>query len=297
MKPILFSLFEPSTISAALLKTLDLEEGKMTLHRFPDGESGVTILSDVNNREIIVVMSLNQPNEKCLPLIFFAQTARELGATKIGLISPYLAYLRQDKRFHPGEGITSRYFAGLLSASIDWLMTIDPHLHRYHSLDEIYTIPGYVLHATTNIATWIQHHVEKPMLIGPDKESEQWVAQIAKHVNAPYLILEKTRHGDKQVDIHLPDIQQYQSFNPVLVDDIISTARTMATTVTRLKKVGFNTIYGVGVHAIFAEEAYPILLATGITQIVTCNTIPHETNAIDVSDIIIESLIHNKIHC
>ena len=80
------------------------------------------------------------PNEEVLPLLFAAATARELGVPSVGLVSPYLAYMRQDRRFKPGEAVTSREVAKLLSDAVDWLVTVDRHLHRYGSL-EIYRIP------------------------------------------------------------------------------------------------------------------------------------------------------------
>jgi ribose-phosphate pyrophosphokinase len=294
LKPILFALFEPSEISRKLIEQLDVEVGDVVFHHFPDQESGVKINSDVKNRDIIVLMSLNQPDDKILPLLFFAKTATDLGAKKIGLIAPYLSYLRQDKRFNPGESITSRYFSDLLSQSFDWLVTIDPHLHRYKSLNEIYSIPTLVLHATDEIAKWIQLYVEKPIIIGPDMESRQWVSEIAEKVNAPYLILEKIRRGDKQVEVSIPDIHSIKNHSPVLVDDIISTARTMVGAVMHLKSMGITTVHCIGVHAIFAEEAYRILVETGIAKIITCNTINHETNAIDVSHLIIDALLKHK---
>ncbi|HDO7888680.1 TPA: ribose-phosphate pyrophosphokinase, partial [Legionella pneumophila] len=247
------------------------------------------------NRSLIVVDSLNQPDEKILPLLFFAKTAKELGAQKIGLIAPYLSYLRQDKRFHEGEGITSRYFADILSTSFDWLMTIDPHLHRYHSLDEIYSIPTFVLHATAPIATWIKHHVPKPVLIGPDVESEQWVADIAEKGSFPYVILEKVRHGDKEVAISVPNLLKLESSTPILVDDIISTARTMVETVKQLHQAGVKSVVCIGVHALFAQDAYPLLSGIEGVQIITCNTIRHVTNAIDVSDLIAKDLAQYKL--
>lgn len=106
-----------------------------------------------------------------MPLIFAAKTARELKAKKITLIAPYLAYMRQDKQFHQGQGITSKYFAALISHYFDNLITIDPHLHRWHSLNDIYSIPTHVLHANDAIASWIIQHVTNPVLIGPDIES------------------------------------------------------------------------------------------------------------------------------
>ncbi|HAT9777361.1 TPA: ribose-phosphate diphosphokinase [Legionella pneumophila subsp. pneumophila] len=295
MKPIIFSFFDSSEISRRLKETLQVEVGDVMLHRFPDTEWYVKINSEVKDRSLIVVDSLNQPDGKILPLQFFAKTAKELGAKKVGLITPYLPYLRQDKRFRQGEAITSRYFAELLSTSFDWLMTIDPHLHRYHSLDEVYSIPTFVLHATSNIARWIKAHVNKPVLIGPDMESEQWVADIAEKGDFPYVILEKTRRGDKEVVISVPTIPKLHSSTPVLVDDIISTARTMVETVKHLHDLGVKSVTCIGVHALFAEGAYSLLSQVEGTQIITCNTVSHRTNAIDVSDLIVDELVKNKL--
>ncbi|CZG06766.1 TPA: ribose-phosphate diphosphokinase [Legionella pneumophila subsp. pneumophila] len=294
MKPLLFSLFDSSEIARRLQEVLQVDVGDVTFHRFPDTEWYLKINSEVNNRSLMVVDSLNEPDEKILPLLFFAKTAKELGARKVGLIAPYLSYLRQDKRFHQGEGITSRYFAQMLSSSFDWLMSIDPHLHRYHSLDEIYSIPTFVLHATSMIATWIKHHVPKPILIGPDMESEQWVADIAEKGSFPYAILEKIRRGDKEVAISMPFIPELESSTPVLVDDIISTARTMIETVKQLQQTGVKSVICIGVHALFAKEAYSLLSGIKGVQTITCNTIRHATNAIDVSDLIVEILVKNK---
>ncbi|HAU0262973.1 TPA: ribose-phosphate pyrophosphokinase [Legionella pneumophila] len=295
MKPILFSLFDASEISRRLKEALQVEVGDVTLHRFPDTEWYVKINSEVKNRSLIVVDSLNRPDGKILPLLFFAKTAKELGAKKIGLIAPYLPYLRQDIRFHQGEGITSRYFAELLSTSFDWLMTIDPHLHRYNSLDEVYSIPTFVLHATLNISRWITSHINTPVLIGPDMESEQWVADIAEKGHFPYVILEKMRRGDKEVVISVPTVPTLQSSTPVLVDDIISTARTMIVTVKHLQDLGVKSVTCIGVHALFAEDAYSLLSEMEGTQIITCNTVSHITNTIDVSDLIVEELVKNKL--
>ncbi|CZH61304.1 TPA: ribose-phosphate pyrophosphokinase [Legionella pneumophila] len=294
MKPLLFSLFDSSEIVRRLQESLQVEVGEVAFHRFPDMEWYLKITSEVKNRNLMVVDSLNRPDEKILPLLFFTKTAKDLGAKKIGLIAPYLPYLRQDKRFHQGEGITSRYFANLLSTILDWLMTIDPHLHRYHSLDEIYSIPSVALHATTPISRWIKQHVFNPVIIGPDMESEQWVADIAEKGPFPYVILEKIRYSDKEVTISVPNLIPFSSSTPVLVDDIISTARTMVETVKHLQQAGFKSIICIGVHALFAEEDYSLLSGMEGVQVITCNTIRHITNAIDVSDLIVTNLAKYK---
>ena len=171
--------------------------------------------------------------------------------------------MRQDKRFHPGEGITSTYFADLFSRHFDWLVTVDPHLHRRHSLSEIYSVPATVVPSAPLIAGWVRQHVAEPLLVGPDSESRQWVASIAEEVKAPFCILEKKRLGDHDVAIGAPEMGKWAGKVPVLVDDIISTGRTLMEAVRELGKQGFAPSVCIGVHAIFAENSYEQLLSAG----------------------------------
>ena len=231
--PILFSLFGSESLADAIHQGQGYELGQIILHQFPDEETVIKIDSVVQDKDVIFIANLAHPNNKLLSLLFAAETARELGAKKVGLIAPYLPYMRQDKRFHPEEGITSKYFARLLSTYFDGLVTVDPHLHRWHGLNDIYTIPTHVLHATDSIAEWIKTNVPDAVLIGPDAESLQWVAGLAKVVGAPFLVLEKIRTGDNEVDVSNPEVDAYRHHTPVLVDDIISTAMTMIETVKK----------------------------------------------------------------
>lgn len=161
------------------------ELGTLETRRFPDGESYVRIAADVADKSVVLVQTLAQPDPGFLSLVFAADAARDLGAREVTLVAPYLAYMRQDRRFHPGEAITSRSFARLVSSSFDRLVTVDPHLHRYPALSALYTVPADTLHAAPLLADWIAAEVESPLVIGPDEESEQWVAAIAQRIGAP----------------------------------------------------------------------------------------------------------------
>ena len=158
---------------------LDAETGQIETRHFPDGESYIRFRSDVRGRGWQPSPALDRPDGKYLPLHFAAAVARELGASKVGLVAPYLAYMRQDRRFHEGEAVTSVTFARLLSSAFDWLVTVDSHLHRMGSLGEIYSIPAKAAHAAPLISEWIKANVAHPVIIGPDAESEQWVAAVA----------------------------------------------------------------------------------------------------------------------
>lgn len=290
MKPLIFNLFEAPTFFNNLIKTLSLERGELELHHFPDAESLIRFKSPVKEKNLIFVASLDHPNTKFLPLIFAAETAKELGARHITLITPYLPYMRQDKAFHPGEGITSKYFATLLSRSFDYLITIDPHLHRWHSLNEIYSMPSNVLHANEVIARWIRTHISSPVIIGPDSESQQWVQEIASLAKSPFLVLNKVRKDDFTVEVSIPDAGVLKDHTPILIDDIISTGKTMIATLSHLKQLQSNPPICIGIHALFSNSAYDDLLKAGASKIITCNTVVHPSNDIDISPLIENAL-------
>lgn len=283
---VLFTCPGNEKLADALLKRGGMEAGKLALHRFPDGETLVKIDTPVKGKDVILLCTLDRADEKAMALLFFSQTARELDAASVRLIAPYLGYMRQDKRFHDGEAVTAGIFAAFLSRHFDSLITVDPHLHRHKTMDEIYSIPATVVHAADAIAEWIGGNVEKPVLIGPDEESAQWVSAVAAKAKAPFTVLKKSRRGDSDVEVSVPDIEKFRDHTPVLVDDIISTARTMIETVRHLQGVKMRPPVCVGVHAVFAGSAYEDLKSRGAGRIVTCNTIAHESNAIDISETI-----------
>ncbi|MHC5019961.1 MAG: ribose-phosphate diphosphokinase [Planctomycetota bacterium] len=256
------------------------------LRPFPDGETYLRADGDVAGRPVVLVCTLDRPDPKVVPLAMAAATARDLGASQVGLVAPYLCYLRQDIRFQPGEGVTSAYFGRFLSPLLDWVATVDPHLHRYDSLGEVYDCDAEVVAAAPALAEWITANVQDPFLIGPDAESAQWVGAVgAAAGGVPHAVLEKVRHGDTTVEIRLPAIEQggAKGRQPVLVDDIISTAGTAARTAILLQEHGLPAPVCVGVHGIFAGEAEQRLRDAGVKRIVTTNTIPTAHTAIDVA--------------
>lgn len=275
-------LFAETNIAEQTAEKLNAKLLNCDLRRFPDGESYFRLLDENIPKNIIVITDLNHPDNKLMPLFIVADQLKKMGAESIGLVTPYLPYMRQDIAFHPGEAITSRTFAKLISEHFSWLVTIDPHLHRYHSLSEIYSIPSKVIHANKAIALWVKQNITNPVLIGPDSESEQWLSKIAGYADLPFTILEKHRHGDYDVEVSAPKLNQYLDHTPVLIDDIISTAKTMIVTIEHLNKLKMRPAVCVGVHAVFSGESDKLLLENNISQLVTCNTIFHCTNQIDL---------------
>ena len=135
---------------------------------------------------------------------------------------------------------------------------------------------------------WIASEIEHPFLIGPDAESVQWVSAVADGCGAPFAILEKTRRGDRDVSISKPP-GEWNGHTPVVIDDIVSTGKTMIEATRQLRAAGSAAPMCVAIHAVFADSVLEELRDAGAAGIVTCDTIAHASNRICVSDSIAEA--------
>lgn len=280
-----------AALAAGLAAQLDCAWSELALHRFPDGEALVRIDAPLQGRCVVLAGSLHHPDEKTLPLLFAADAARELGAAQVALVAPYLAYMRQDRRFNPGEAVTSRSYARLLSGSFDFLVTVDPHLHRWRALADLYPIRTQVVASAAPVGRWLRRHVAKPLIVGPDEESGQWVAEVAAAARAPWTVMDKQRKGDRDVVVKMAQGGRWPVRTPVLVDDIVSTGQTLLAAVVALREAGLAAPLCVATHALFNPDALYRLLEAGVSRVVTCDTIPHPTNAIEMAPLLAKAVL------
>lgn len=119
MNTVLLPFSAQRRLAEELAPLLDARLGHLDWRRFPDGESLVTIDEALQGADAVLLSSLNQPDALALALRFAAATAREFGARSVGLVAPYLAYMRQDRRFHPGEAVSAPLFAAFLQEGVD----------------------------------------------------------------------------------------------------------------------------------------------------------------------------------
>jgi ribose-phosphate pyrophosphokinase len=280
----------PDARHLRLARRLHALGGLVALHPFPDGEVRVALPTAVAGRDVVLVASLTPPDECVLPVLFAAATARDLRARSVGLVAPYLPYMRQDRAFEPGQGVSARHFARMLSSGVDWLVTVDPHLHRIRSLTEIFAIPAMAIHAAPLLADWIRQHVTDPLILGPDSESLQWVASVAELAGAPSAVFAKHRTGDRSVTLTLPDLRAHRGRQPVLVDDIIASGATMTAAVLALRRGRHPAPICLAVHGLFADDVLAALRDAGAAAIVTTNTVRHRSNAIDVTPLLADAV-------
>ncbi|MBW2969206.1 ribose-phosphate diphosphokinase [Candidatus Woesearchaeota archaeon] len=270
---------------------LKAKYGSLIIDRFPDGELYLRLPFKVSRQKVILIESMHpNPDLSLIETIFAARTCKELGAKEVILVAPYLAYLRQDKRFHPRECWSNRIMAALLTCA-DKILVIDPHLQRISKLNSIFPIPARKISANTVLADYIKKNIKNPIILGPDWESFQWAEKIAEKIHVESTVLRKKRYTSRSVRIKLKGkVSNLKGRNVVIIDDIISSGHTMIEVIKQAKKMKAKTITCLGVHGVFAENAYEKMKKAGATRIITTNTIQNKASKMDVSSVIADNL-------
>ncbi len=277
------------TLARKLADAAGLTLATVDRHVFPDGEIKLRLPTPLPPR-VVLLRSLHDPNAKLVELLLTARTARELGAEHLTLVAPYLAYMRQDVAFQLGEAVSQRIIGSHLADLFDAVITVDPHLHRISSLKEaVPATQALALTAAPLLGDFVHSQCPDALLIGPDEESEQWITAAARQHHFDHGVCRKTRHGDRQVEITLPDVA-VTGRAVVLLDDIASSGHTLAQTARLLLRSGARSVDVAVTHALFSGDALQVVREAGVGQIWSTDSVTHESNSVSIAPLVAAAL-------
>ncbi len=273
------------TLAQALGREANLPLACIERHVFPDGEIKLRLPVPLPCK-VVLLRSLHQPNTKLVEVLLAARTARELGAQHLTLVTPYLAYMRQDIAFQPGEAVSQKIVGRFLAELFDAVITVDPHLHRISTLREAIPCPqALTLPAAPLLADFVHSQCKGALLIGPDEESEQWISAAARQHGFDLGVCRKTRHGDTHVEVELPDVPVHGR-HVVLLDDIASSGHTLAQATRLLLQAGAKTVDVAITHALFSGDAVQVVHNAGVRHIWSTDTVAHESSCVSIAPLL-----------
>jgi len=275
-----------SPLAKRISLDLHAEYKNIELRIFADGESKIR-LDNMAKKNCIIVHSTYPPTDQHLMQLFMIMyKCKEDGAKDICVVSPYLAYTRQDKVFVDGEIITINLVGKILAClGITKLITIDTH--KPNALN--YSFATIDLTAIPSLSSYVKHNLtmNNPIVISPDEGGIERAKKFAGLINANSLSLVKTRDrftGD--VSISLLDQGPLKNCDALIVDDMISTGASIMKTIELLKKYHIGDVYAICTHALLLDDAKQKLLNAGIKEVISTNSIPNEFAKVDLSSVI-----------
>jgi len=275
-----------SPLAKKISLDLHAEYKNIELRIFADGESKIR-LDNMAKKNCIIIHSTYPPTDQHLMQLFMIMyKCKEDGAKDICVVSPYLAYTRQDKIFVDGEIITINLVGKILAClGITKLVTIDSH--KPDALN--YSFATIDLTAIPSLSSYVKHNLtmNNPIVISPDEGGIERAKKFAGLINANSLSLVKTRDrftGD--VSISLLDQGPLKNCDALIVDDMISTGASIMKTIELLKKYHIGNVYAICTHALLLDDAKQKLLNAGIKEVISTNSIPNEFAKVDLSSVI-----------
>ncbi|MCC7553739.1 MAG: ribose-phosphate diphosphokinase [Methanobacteriaceae archaeon] len=291
-------------LGAKVAKLLNKKFAAIDTWKFPDGERYTRIKDSIPN-EVIIIQSTNYPqDENLMELLFLISNAKDLGASKITVVNPYMGYARQEKRFKEGESISAKTIAQLIqNAGATKFITINIH---EESVLDFFDIESMNLSAMEPIANYISGIIEdEPVIIAPDKGAFPFAEEIAKILDCTCTYLSKVRLApdkvetcivDLRCDLSKEELEKHTNIDSVkgkeaiIIDDIIATGGTIVNAIAILKEQGAKNVNVCCVHPILVKGATIRIYASGCKNIASCDTISSDTSLISVAETIANAL-------
>ena len=244
----------------------------LVTRKFPDGETYLRIPVEVAGRDVVLLICAGRrPNDALIEAAFSLATLRRLGAKSVVLAMPYFPYARQDSEFQRGEAVSLTIVSRMLEEfGMDSLVTVDMHLHRFKDVSEVFSIPTYNVSVMPDLADYVKEVCGNCVVVAPDEEAEQWARAFSEKLGSRYIVFEKKRLGDYQVEVR-GAVQGAE--RAVIVDDIISTGSTIASVAQVIAESGVREITVACAHALLVDGAEARLLGAGVREIVSSDTV------------------------
>ncbi|MBI2195504.1 MAG: ribose-phosphate pyrophosphokinase [Candidatus Levybacteria bacterium] len=294
-------------------KNLGLKLSPLEITVFADGEKRVRVVDNVVDIETVVVQSTAAPADaNYMELFFIIDALKRSGAKSVTVVIPYLGYQRQDHVFRDGEAVSlGVVIKAIESLGASKVITFDLHTVK---IPELFRIPVSHLSALPLFAEKIkkmangsprveagQLSIVNCSLVSPDLGGVRRIKLISEMLgNMPYAIIVKNRNLDSG-EITAEKIEGKVFSKAVIVDDMISSGKTMVAAAELLKESGAQEIIAMATHAVLSSGSPEVLQNSIISKVFVTDTIaiPEQKKfpkleVISVADIIAKEIRKNN---
>lgn len=249
---------------------------------FPDGERRVRLNDSVVEQDIIFLKTASvTPNVDSfiLETAFLIDSIKRSGSDKITGIIPYLPYSRADHVFRDGEAVPLAVVIHIFEkAGLTKIIFVDPHTIK---MPEMFSIEVKSLSALPIFAKKIEeigYDKNNSVIVSPDMGGLRRLQQLSEMLeNLPVLSIEKERDYNTG-SISASAVHGEIKKTCFVIDDIISSGKTIVQAVEKLSELGAAHIYVFATHPILSEDAVSLLENSKAERIYVTDAIPIPDN-------------------
>lgn len=283
---LIFGGTQSTGLAWSVAKHLKAENGKSEVKIFPDGEKYVRLNSKIEGEECAVIQTVRS-NDDFVELLLMLDALRDFRAHQVHAIVPYLAYMRQDKRFNDGEALSAKTILKLIDEVSDNIMLFNCHFLNCPMEAVFHHIRFQNLCSMHKVVDYLGSKVSNPIFIAPDKGSIGFAKEGAQQLGCEFDHLKKTRLSGEDVEIEMKNLD-VKGHDVIILDDIISTGGTIVES-AKVIKHGHPKSINVGcIHGLFLKGIEQF--KGTVDRLVSTDTVENPVSKVSVADIIAERL-------
>lgn len=263
-------------LAAEIAQALDITQLAVNINKFPNDEKRVWITDDVIGQNIVLVQSFTQPvDEHIMEFILLADALERAGARHVHAVIPWLGYSLQDKIFRPGESLSAKVIADLVSnAYVKRLLLLDLH---NNSIPGFFSIPTRLISSVELFATYVENKFAHTNMVvaSPDFGGLKRARDFAVRLDTDLVNIDKQRNL-KTGEVTASEVHgDVKGRTVMLFDDCIVGGGTVIETAKLLKEEGAVAVHFLATHGLFVGDAQDKIAASDVDSIVITNSIQH----------------------
>jgi ribose-phosphate pyrophosphokinase len=277
-EPLVFSTVAYDYLADAIAKLAGWERGVLDRQTFPDGEHYRRICTDPADRDVILVGGTVDDNS-ALEIFDLACGLVNYGAYRMRLVIPYYGYSTMERASKPGEIVTAKTRARVLS-SIPMasrgtqVFLLDLHVGAIAHYFEGGIRPIHIYGKGITTAAARKLGGDDFVLACTDAGRAKWVESLAKDlaVDAAFVYKRRTSGSETEVTGVSANVT---GKHVVIYDDMIRTGGSLINAARVYRDNGAQKIDAIATHGVFPDDSLARIRSTGLFgQVVTTDSHP-----------------------
>lgn len=289
--------FTNPDLAMAIAHDMGMTQTPLEERTFPNGELYVRIRESVREKRVFIIQSHydglrevegeERPfsiNDALMEQILMIQAAATSSAKEVTAVIPHFGYARSDRKSQGREAVgVAAVISCMAGVHVDRVVAIDMHSHQSSigftvlgkQFDHITALPTLENSVRDEISKF---ELAECAMVSPDAGS----AKLAQHyqdklcIEDLVYVAKKRKRGSSGEISRAERVPDVDGRVCIIVDDMIDTAGTMATTVEVLNKSGAKAIILVASHGLFSGKALERLKDGPIDRVIVTDTVPQK---------------------
>ncbi|HEX3766546.1 MAG TPA: ribose-phosphate diphosphokinase [Kofleriaceae bacterium] len=264
--PIVYSTLVYDYLGGAVASALGWQLGAVARKTFPDGEHYLRIDTDPADRDVVLIGGTID-DASTLELYDLACGLVHGGAYRLRIVMPFFGYSTMERSTRPGEVVTAKTRARLLSSVPmasrgTQVFLLDLHVAAIAHYFEGEIRPIHIDGQPLITAAARRLGGSDFVLACTDAGRAKWVESLANDLNVAAAFVYKRRHDDATEVTGVS--AQVAGKRVVIYDDMIRTGGSLVAAARAYQEAGAVAIDAIATHGLFPADSLARISASGL---------------------------------